>query len=85
MGFWKALDEILPGTKYQRCWVNKTANDLNRFPKSMHPAVKADLREIWQAQTLLKKSQRSIAFIRRAFCGPGMGKLARSVAQAVAS
>jgi transposase-like protein len=51
MGFWKALDEIFPGTKHQRCWVHKTSNVLNKFPKSMHPAVKADLREIWQAET----------------------------------
>lgn len=51
MGFWKALDEIFPGTRHQRCWVHKTANVLNKFPKSMQPAVKADLREIWQAET----------------------------------
>ena len=51
MGFWRALDEISPGTRHQRCWVHKTTNVLNKFPKSMHPAVKADLREIWQAQT----------------------------------
>jgi putative transposase len=51
MGFWKALDEVFPGTRHQRCWVHKTANVLNKFPKSMHPAVKADLREVWQAET----------------------------------
>jgi len=51
MGFWKVLDEVFPGTKHQRCWVHKTANVLNKFPKSMHPAVKADLRDIWQAET----------------------------------
>ena len=51
MGFWKALDEVFPGTRHQRCWVHKTANVLNRFPKSMHPSVKVDLREIWQAET----------------------------------
>ena len=51
MGFWKALEEALPGTRHQRCWVHKTANVLNKFPKSMQPAVKADLREIWQAET----------------------------------
>jgi transposase-like protein len=51
MGFWKALDEVFPGTRHQRCWVHKSANVLNKFPKSMHPAVKADLREIWQAET----------------------------------
>jgi transposase-like protein len=51
MGFWNALDEVFPGTRHQRCWVHKTANVLNKFPKSMQPAVKADLREIWQAET----------------------------------
>lgn len=51
MGFWRALDEVFPATRHQRCWVHKTANVLNRFPKSMQPAVKTDLREIWQADT----------------------------------
>lgn len=51
MGFWKALDEVFPGTRHQRCWVHKTANVLNKFPRSMQPAVKTDLREIWQAET----------------------------------
>src|SRR6056297_2669443 len=51
MGLWKALDEVFPGTRHQRCWVHKTANVLNKFPKSMQPAVKTDLCEIWQAET----------------------------------
>lgn len=51
MGFWKALDEVFPGTFHQRFWVHKTANVLNKLPKSIHPAVKTDLREIWQAET----------------------------------
>lgn len=51
MGFWRALDEVFPGTRHQRCWVHKIANVLNKFPKSMQPTVKADLREIWQAET----------------------------------
>ncbi|MGM0743616.1 MAG: IS256 family transposase, partial [Pseudomonadota bacterium] len=50
-GFWKALDEVFPGTRHQRCWVHKIANVLNKFPKSMQPTVKVDLREIWQADT----------------------------------
>lgn len=54
MGFWKALDEVFPGTHHQRCWVHKIANMLNKFPKSMQPTVKADLREIWQAETRAK-------------------------------
>ena len=51
LGFWKALDETFPATRHQRCWVHKTANVLNKVPKSIQPAVKSDLRDIWQAET----------------------------------
>jgi putative transposase len=51
LGFWKAVDEVFPGTRHQRCWVHKVANVLNHFPKSMQPAVTADLREISHAET----------------------------------
>jgi putative transposase len=51
LGFWRALDEVLPGTRHQRCWVHKVANVLGKFPKSMAPAVKSDLRDVWQAET----------------------------------
>lgn len=51
LGFWKAIDEAWPETRHQRCWVHKTANVLNKFPKSMASAVKAGLRDIWQAET----------------------------------
>ncbi|WP_424140565.1 IS256 family transposase [Roseomonas chloroacetimidivorans] len=49
LGFWKALDEVSPATRHQRCWVHKTANLLNKLPRSVQPAAKADLREVWQA------------------------------------
>lgn len=49
LGFWKALDEVWPGTRHQRCWVHKVANVLNKVPKSMQPAMKADLRETYSA------------------------------------
>jgi putative transposase len=49
LGFWKALDELFPGTQHQRCWVHKTANVLNKVPKSVQPAMKADLREVYLA------------------------------------
>jgi transposase-like protein len=47
LGFWKALDEIFPGTKHQRCWVHKTANVLNKVALSVQPGMKKDLREVW--------------------------------------
>ena len=51
LGFWKALDEVLPGTRHQRCWLHKTANLLNKMPKSVQGAMKADIREISMAPT----------------------------------
>jgi putative transposase len=49
LGFWKALEEISPTTRHQRCTVHKTANVLDKLPKSVQPAAKADLREVWMA------------------------------------
>jgi putative transposase len=49
LGFWKALEEVCPATRRQRCWMHKISNMLNKFPKSVQPAAKRDLREIWQA------------------------------------
>ena len=50
-GVWKALDEVYPGTCRQRCWHHKTANLLNKVPKSVQRAMKADLREVHGAPT----------------------------------
>jgi putative transposase len=49
LGFWKALEEVFPTTRHQRCWVHKTVNVLDKLPKSVQPTAKQDLREIWQA------------------------------------
>src|SRR5438309_9937272 len=35
----------------QRCWVHKTANLLNKLPKSQQPKAKRSLQEIWMAAT----------------------------------
>lgn len=51
LGFWKALEEIWPQTQMQRCWVHKTMNVLNNFPKSLHRKAKIDLQNIWMAET----------------------------------
>jgi putative transposase len=49
LGFWKALEQVSPTTRQQRCTVHKTANILDKLPRSIQPAAKADLREIWSA------------------------------------
>ncbi len=51
LGFWKALGEVWPLTREQRCWVHKTANVLNRLPKSLHAKAKTALQAIWMAET----------------------------------
>lgn len=51
LGFWKALGQVFPSTRKQRCTVHKTANILNKVPKSVQPQMKRMLHEIWAAPT----------------------------------
>ena len=51
LGFWKAMHEVWPGTRQQRCWVHKTANVLNVLPKSVHGKAKKDLHAIYEAES----------------------------------
>ena len=59
LGFWQAVEEVWPKTRGQRCWVHKTANVLNKLPKSQHPKAKQALQEIWMAAT---KAEALVAF-----------------------
>jgi len=49
LGFWKALREVFGHSRKQRCWVHKTANVLNKLPKSLHRNAKKLLQQIWMA------------------------------------
>src|SRR5207302_6279027 len=49
--FWKAVQAAWPRTRGQRCWVHKTANVLNKLPKSQQLKAKRALQEIWMAET----------------------------------
>src|SRR4051794_6463967 len=51
LGFWKALEEIYPGTRHQRCWVHKATNVLNKVPRAVQATMKPGLREIHGAET----------------------------------
>uniref|UniRef100_B8HMV7 Mutator family transposase n=1 Tax=Cyanothece sp. (strain PCC 7425 / ATCC 29141) TaxID=395961 RepID=B8HMV7_CYAP4 len=51
LGFWKALAQVFPTTRVQRCWVHKTANVLNHLPKGQQPKAKSALHEIYMAET----------------------------------
>ena len=63
LGFWKALGEVWPKTREQRCWVHKTANVLNRLPRSQHTKAKRALQEIWMAETKKDADAAFVAFI----------------------
>jgi transposase-like protein len=68
LGFWKALSKISPKTTQQRCWVHKTANVLNKLPKSLQPKAKSMLQNIWMAESRAEaeKSMSVFAEIYRA-------------------
>ena len=63
LGFWKALEEVWPKTRGQRCWVHKTANVLNKLPKSLQSKAKRTLQEIWMAETKKEALMAFDAFI----------------------
>jgi len=50
LGFWKALPQVYPSTRAQRCWVHKTANILNKLPSSMQGRAKGMIHDIYRAE-----------------------------------
>ena len=50
LGLWGALSEIHPDTAHQRCWVHKTANVLDKLPKSLKKTAKTILHDIYMAE-----------------------------------
>jgi len=63
LGFWKALGKVYPSTRWQRCWVHKTANVLNKLPKSMQGKAKERLHQIWMAPTKEEATKAFSAFV----------------------
>jgi putative transposase len=54
LGFWKAVREVFPATREQRCWFHKQANVLAALPKSAHPGALAAMRDIYNAEDIDK-------------------------------
>jgi len=52
LGLWKAMREVFPATREQRCWFHKQANVLSCLPKSAQPGAVAAMREIYNAEDL---------------------------------
>lgn len=59
LGFWKALPQVFGDTRWQRCWMHKTGNVLDKLPKNIQPRAKENLHQIWMAET---KSEAEKAF-----------------------
>jgi transposase-like protein len=51
LGFWAAMSKVFPTTSWQRCWVHKTVNVLDKLPKSLQPKAKGMLHEIYLSGT----------------------------------
>ncbi|MFB9785562.1 IS256 family transposase, partial [Rhodococcus baikonurensis] len=54
LGFWKALREVFPETREQRCWFHKQSNVLAALPKSAHPGALSAMKEIYNAEDIEK-------------------------------
>ena len=63
LGFWKALPQVFPSTREQRCWVHKTANVLDKMPKCVQPKAKSMLHAIWMAPTRAEGNKAFDAFV----------------------
>ncbi len=51
LGFWKALPQTFGETRWQRCWMHKTGNVLDKLPKHIQARAKQNLHQIWMAET----------------------------------
>ncbi len=61
LGFWKAVRDVFPETREQRCWVHKIANVLDKLPKRLQGRAKEHLHEIMRAESEDVPTTRSIA------------------------
>jgi putative transposase len=64
LGFWKAVRQVWPETAEQRCWVHKTANVLDKLPKSVQPKAKEMLHAIYLAPSRAEAEKAFDLFLR---------------------
>ena len=63
LGFWKALRQVYPRTREQRCWVHKMVNVLDKMHKRVQPKAKQMLQAIWMAPTRIDGHKSFDAFL----------------------
>lgn len=79
LGFWKALRQVYPGAREQRCWLHKTGNVLNKLPKGLQKKAKQHLQDIWMAETR-KDAESALDFFLEAY-GPKYDKATACLAK----
>ena len=63
LGFWAAIQEEFPETNHQLCWVHKTANILDKLPKSLQGKAKTMIHDIYLAPTKMDANNSFDVFI----------------------
>jgi len=64
LGFWKAVRQVWATTREQRCWVHKTANVLDKLPRSVQPKAKGMLHAIYLAPSRAEAEKAFERFVR---------------------
>ncbi|WSB19192.1 IS256 family transposase [Streptomyces albidoflavus] len=80
MGLWKALPEVFPASRHQRCWVHKARNVANCLPKSAQPGATKAMQEIYNAEDRAHAEKAIEAFARA--CGTKWPKAAAKITDA---
>jgi len=79
LGFWAALEEEYPDTDEQRCWVHKTANMLDKLPKSVQPHAKRLIHDMYLAPSKAEAVKAYERFVRE--YGPKYAKTVECLAK----
>ena len=64
LGFWAAMEEEYSKVDQQRCWVHKTANILDKLPKSVQRSAKNLIHEMYMSPGKEKALQSYEEFLR---------------------
>lgn len=75
LGFWKALPQVYPTTRAQRCWIHKSLNVLDKMAKSVRGRAAAMIRDIYMAE-----SKASAMKAYQLFCDSFRDKYPKAVA-----
>lgn len=65
LGFWNAVSDVYPNAEHQRCWVHKTANIIDKLPKSVQSQAKTLIHDMYRAETEKQARRTYQEFIRR--------------------